>query len=202
MREPRSRTSLVPPYYGDYVPKLFTAADLEELPSHLPSGDVRYELHHGRLITLPMLDWQHSTAATEIVVSLDVQGEHRGFGKARSACAVILERNPDHVLVPDALFVANRRLPVRLSPEDYLETMPDLVVEVRSLNETFAMLERRKADYLKAGVDKVWIVDPVERIVVEYREGAEPLVYRENDTLGLEDIIPGFALPVCRVMKS
>jgi Uma2 family endonuclease len=34
-------------------PKLFTIADLDLLPSELPSGPVRYELHHGRLITMP-----------------------------------------------------------------------------------------------------------------------------------------------------
>src|SRR5947209_397478 len=111
--------------------RLFTAADLAVLPSDLPSGPVLYELHHGRLVTLPPHDDAHGAVVSNFAAALS-QEERRGLGKARcGGTGVVLRRGPDHVFSADALFLANRSLPIRRSPEGYLETVPDLVVEVR-----------------------------------------------------------------------
>ena len=181
----------------DYHPRLFTVADLAEMPSDLPSGPARYELYHGRLITLPALDEVHGAVVSNLACELAIQGERKGHGKARcGGVGVILQRNPDHVFVADVLFVGNGRLPIRRSPEDYLETIPELVVEVRSKKDTRAALGRKAEDYLRAGAVVVWVVDPMKREVAEYREGGAVRIYAETDTLTVEDIIPGFACEV------
>src|SRR5689334_22117731 len=112
-----------------YQPKLFTAADLELLPTELPSGPVLYEIHHGRLVTMcPPGDF-HGAVENKIASALYTQGEEKGHGKARCGeVTIIIARNPDHVLLADALFVTNVRLPIRRSPEGYLETIPELIV--------------------------------------------------------------------------
>jgi Uma2 family endonuclease len=192
---PESMASVSP--LPDYVPKLFTAADLAILPSELPSGPVLYELDNGRLITLPPHDDSHGAVEGNFAAALLIQGEYRGLGKARcGGVGVILWRNPDRVVGTDALFIANRSLPIRRSPEDYLETIPDLVVEVRSKNDSQPALQRKAEDYLAAGVTVVWVPDPAARTVTEHRSGAEPRVYFEDDTLTVEDVIPGFQLRV------
>jgi Uma2 family endonuclease len=186
----------VPPLPIDYEPKLFTAADLAQMPSDLPSGSVRYELHHGRLITMPPAGEFHGSIELKIGGALLYLGEYKGHGKASSGeVGVIIARNPDHVFGADAVFVSNKRLPIRRSPEGYLETIPDLIVEV-SKNETLAALQRKADDYLRAGVVVVWVVDPIHRNVVEYRQGLPAKTYAETDMLTVEDIIPGFAFPV------
>src|SRR3954451_21499362 len=96
---------LVPPFEGDYVPRLFTAADLAAMPSELPSGPVRYELHHGRLITMPPPGDVHGAVDSNMICALKSQGEHRKFGKTRSEVGVLLARNPDHLMGPDAAFI-------------------------------------------------------------------------------------------------
>ncbi len=107
------------------VPRLFTVADVAVLPSDLPSGPVCYELHHGRLITMPPPGDQHGAVESNVGAALKVQGEWRGLGKARSGdVGIILARGPDHLLGADAVFVANRSLPIRRSREGYLETIP------------------------------------------------------------------------------
>src|SRR3954447_6981745 len=144
-----------------YVPKLFTAADLAVLPSELPSGSVRYELHDGRLVTLPPHDNVHGAVEGNLVAALKTQGEFRGLGKARCGdVGIILRRNPDRVVGADAVFIANRSLPIVRSPEGYLETIPDLVVEVRSKNDSQPAVERKVEDYLTAGVGPLWVSDP------------------------------------------
>jgi Uma2 family endonuclease len=192
----------VPPVWLDYEPKLLTAADLAVLPAELPSGPVRYELHHGRVITMPPPGDVHGAVDGNIIAALKTQGELRGLGRARSEVGVIVSREPDHVLAPDAAFISNSRLPLRRSPEGYLLTIPDLIVEVRSKNETHAALQRKAQDYLGAGAVVVWVVDPISRNVVEYRTGAEPRTYAETDTLTVEDVVPGFALPVSVALQE
>jgi Uma2 family endonuclease len=56
----------------DCVPKLFTVADLAVLPSELPSGTVRYELHHGRLITMPPPGNTHGAVEGNLITALKV----------------------------------------------------------------------------------------------------------------------------------
>jgi len=173
--------------------RLFTAADLAEMPDELPSGPVKYELDNGRLVTMPPTGADHGDAQLRIGSALLALGDLRG-GAAFVETGVILWRNPDRVVGPDVSFVSKASLPVRLSPEGYLETIPDLVVEVVSKNDTRPFLQRKVDDYLKAGVRAVWVVDPATCKVAEHRPHAEVREFGRADTLTLDDIIPGFAL--------
>ncbi len=202
MSNPASPAGLAHLYQG-YEPKLLTAADLAALPSELPSGTVRYELHHGVLVTMPPPGDIHGALESNLSYHLKGQGELRGHGKARSGdVGIVLARNPDHVHGADAVFVTNARLPIRRSPEGYLETIPELIAEVRSKNDTLAALERKAQDYLQAGAVVVWIVDPINRNVVEYRQSVPPRTYAEDDTLTVPDLIPGFALLVREALQE
>jgi Uma2 family endonuclease len=182
--------------------KLLTAADLAALPSRLPSGDVRYELHHGVLITMPPPGDVHGAVESNLVYHLKGQGELRGHGKARGEVGIVLARNPDHVFGADSVFITNARLPLRRSPEGYLETIPELVVEVRSTNDTLAALQRKAQDYLQAGGVVVWVVDPINRNVVEYRQGGASRTFAEDDMLTVPDLIPGFAVLVREALQE
>ncbi len=185
-----------------YDPKLLTVADLAVLPSDLPSGSVRYELHRGVLIIMAPPGNIHGAFQLNVGTELKIQGERRGHGKARSEVGVVLGRNPDVVYGPDAVFITNARLPIRESPEGYLETIPELIAEVRSKNDTLAALERKALDYLQAGAVVVWVVDPINRNVVEYRQGVAPGTFGEEDTLTLPDLIPDFALLVGVILEA
>jgi Uma2 family endonuclease len=187
----------------EYAPKLFTIADVAELPSELPSGAVLYELDNGRLITMPPPGYVHGNVEGNLIAALKNQGEYRGLGKACSGdVGIILWRNPDRLVGADAVFIANPSLPIRLSSEGYLETIPDLAVEVRSKNDTQPAVQRKVDDYLVAGVRVVWVVDPAARTVTAYRRDVEPQVYGEEDTLTVDDIIPGFQLLVRDALRE
>lgn len=177
--------------------RLLTAADLAELPSELPSGTVRYELDDGRLVVMAPPGDEHGAVELAIAAALRVQGQDRGHGKARCGeVGIVLRRNPDRVVGADAVFIASGSLPLRLSPEGYLETIPDLVVEVVSKGDTQPRLRRKVAEYLAAGVRMVWVADPGRRWVTVHRPGREPEVLGEDQELTAEEIIPGFRLSV------
>ncbi len=139
----------------------------------------------------------HGAVEGNFIAALKTQGEFKGFGKARCGeVGIVLWRNPDRVVGADAAFIATASLPIRRTSEGYLETIPDLVVEVRSPNDTGPEIQRKVDDYLIAGVKVVWVVDPINRQVTEHRPGQPHSVFGENDTLAVPDIIPGFQLSV------
>jgi Uma2 family endonuclease len=182
--------------------RLLTAADLAALPSELPSGTVLYELDYGRLVTMPPPGDIHSAADGKVYYHLYAQGESRGLGKARTEVGIVLARNPDRIVGADAAFIANASLPIRRSAEGYLETIPELVVEVRSKNDTLPEVQRKVEEYLAAGVRVAWVADPDARTITAHRRGQEPQVFTETDTLTIEDVIPGFKLLVADVFKE
>lgn len=197
--------SIVSPSQLEVEPpgRLLTAADLAALPAELPSGPALYELDNGRLIVMPPPGDLHGAVENNIAADLKVQGERRGHGKARCGeVGVILWRDPDRVVGADAVFIANRSLPLRVSPEGYLETIPDLVVEVRSKNDSLPALQRKVADSLTAGVRVVWVADPLQRNVTAYRRDREPEVFAEAGTITLEELIPGFHMRVRDVFQE
>ena len=171
---------------------IFTAADLAELPAELPTGPVRYELDNGRLITMSPPAFGHGRLEAKIAARFYEAGDLRGFGKVCCGeTGVVLWRDPDRVVGVDVAFIAAASLPVRLSPEGYLETIPQLIVEIVSKNDSAPSVLRKVEDYLQAGVVAVWIVDPFAQPVTEHRRGVPPKVFTAADTLAVEDIIPG-----------
>src|SRR4029079_18706181 len=112
---------------------------------------------------------------------------------------IVLWRNPDRVVGADVVFIAKESLPLKVSDEGYLETIPDIVVEVVSKNDTKAYIDRKIADYLKVGAKQVWIADPEKRTLTVHQSDAKPRVLSESDTLTLQEIIPGFSLKIADV---
>jgi Uma2 family endonuclease len=185
-----------------FVERLFTAADLAAMPEELPSGLVKYELDNGRLVTMAPPSEPHSNSQALITAILVTQGELRGHGKAYSEVGVVLWKTPIRVVGPDAAFVKHSSLPVKTSSEGYLETIPELVVEVRSKNDSKPYVARKVADYLAAGVQLVWVIDPEEKSVVEHRPNAAAQTFTSADVLICDDIIPDFELPVSNLFRS
>lgn len=176
--------------------RLLTIADVAALPSHLPTGDVDYELDDGRLVIMAPPGGIHGSGQVRIGGQLYLQGELRKLGRAFAEVGIILRRNPDRLVGADAAFIAAHRLPFRLSPEGYLETLPDLAVEIRSKNDTWAELRDKVAEYLAAGVLVVWVLDPARRTVTEFRAGQAEREWLATDMLTIPDVIPGFQVLV------
>ena len=132
-----------------YIPepkfeRLLTAADLAALPAELPSGPVLYELDNGRLIIMPPPGGEHGSTENKFSGYFFMHGEMRGLGKALCGdVGIVLWRDPDRVVGADAVFVANRSLPIRYAKEGYLETIPDLIVEVMSKNDSWKKMRKK-----------------------------------------------------------
>jgi Uma2 family endonuclease len=138
-----------------------TAADVARLPRTLATTDVDYELHDGRLVVMAPPGFIHALRQNRFGSALRQHGELPGHGLAVAEVGILLRRNPDHLLGADAAFLTTAQLPPRLSPEGYLLTIPQLIVEIRSKTNTQAELDAKVRDYLAAGAVLVWVADPV-----------------------------------------
>ena len=181
--------------------RLFTIDDVQKLPPSLPSGDVDYELDNGRLIIVSPPGRMHSKIQTRISVFLS-RAEEAGLGEAFTEIGIVLWRDPDRLVGADAAFVARNKCPPRETQEGYLETIPNLVVEIRSKDDTVAELKRKANDYLKAGVTIVWLIDPIANNATVLRAKCEPVVLAHDGLLGEPDILPGYELRLADLLKD
>ncbi len=98
---------------------------------------------------------------------------------------------------PDVAFISYERQP-RLPNQGYNPNPPELVVEVISdpdNAEEQRTLRLKLSSYLASQV-VVWIVNPKTRRVEIHRHGEPASEFDESGVLTVEDILPGFKLPV------
>jgi Uma2 family endonuclease len=80
-----------------------------------------------------------------------------------------------------------------------LEVIPDLVIEILSKHDTVEAISDKIDDWLGAGVQMLWIVDPFRRTVTIYQPGHDPTLLGEHGILEGDPIIAGFRCPVAEI---
>ncbi len=107
---------------------------------------------------------------------------------------------PALVRGPDVAFVSWQRLPNGRLPEgDYPAIVPELVVEVISQGNTRAEMARRRREYFHAGVQLIWMVDPLRRTVAVYTSINDVTVVFEEQSLSGGAVLPGLTIPLPEV---
>lgn len=144
----------------------------------------------------------HGRGQARICTFLLAQGEQPGHGQAFAKVGVLLRRNPDHLLGADAAFLTNAQLPPQLSPEGFLLTIPQLVVEIRSKNNTPHEMDAKVREYLAAGAVIVWIADPDARTITVHCGNQPSTTFSATDTLTANPVIPGFAVLVADLLPA
>src|SRR5581483_3694340 len=157
---------------------------------------------NGRLVVMSPPSYDNAKTEMRLGAMLYAQGETRGFGEVSGGEApILLWRNPDRLVAADVAFICTNKLPARKSPQGYLETIPDLVAEIVSKNDSRPYMQRKAEDYLRAGVRVVWTVDPAKRVVTEYRANTETMTYSHSDILRAEDVISGLQVPLAELFR-
>jgi Uma2 family endonuclease len=100
--------------------------------------------------------------------------------------------DPQRVRRPDVSFVRFDRLPRGQPSKGHELVTPDLAVEVVSPNDRAEEIEIKVGEYLRAGVQLVWIVHPDARTVQVYRPDGSSQRLGASEELSGENILPGF----------
>jgi Uma2 family endonuclease len=158
----------------------------------LAQEEKHLELVDGKAVPKMAPKYFHVTVQRVLERVLEEWGS--GRGRAEREWAVILRRNDqDWVPVPDLCYVSFERL-----PEEWMENVacpvaPELVVEVVSPGQSFGALTAKAADYLLAGVLRVWLVDPQGRSFTVFYPDRPPITLTGEQAL-TDALLPGLTL--------
>lgn len=182
---------------------------LDRIRFHPPPGSATVEdvvnIHdrEGRLCELvegvlveKVMGFNESNLACLIATILNAFVIPRNLGIVTGADGT-MEILADLVRIPDVAFTSWGRLPGRVRPRDPVpQVAPDLAVEVLSRSNTAAEMRVKRADYVQAGVQLVWMVDPDARTVEVWTSPTQGVTLNSQDTLDGSNVLPGFSLPL------
>jgi Uma2 family endonuclease len=167
------------------------------------SNQQPFELINGeRIPKLPNV-YGHDELSDRLYEALAAYSSVGNGGKAHMEVAFILPDTYDSDWVtgsriPDVMFfVGNRLANYKAENPEYrtrpLSIVPDLVIEVVSLNDKVVELDKKIDLYLSDGVRLIWVFNPQSRKVTVHAPDLEnPVVLK--DTLDGGDVLPGFTL--------
>ncbi|HYH08429.1 MAG TPA: Uma2 family endonuclease [Thermoanaerobaculia bacterium] len=160
----------------------------------LPDDGWRYELVRGELRKMSPSGARHSAMGMRIGAKLTAYVLDRKLGEVYGADGGFrLSRKPDTVLAADVAFVRAERF---VDTPKFFDGPPDLAIEVVSPNDTDTEIAEKTLEWLRGGTRVVVIVDPRTHSVHVHRESG---AIRVNDVLEIEDVVPGWRLPLAEL---
>jgi Uma2 family endonuclease len=154
------------------------------LDAFLASADAsdRTELIHGQAV--PKMSPKRFHAKTQKALLKILDGWAEGRGHFYPEWSVVLTRQGEPwVPIPDLMFVSFDRLPADWDEDAPSPVPPDLAIEIISPDQTFGTMVAKATDYLVAGVDRVWIVDPRAESITVFYPDAPPQTYMRDEVI-------------------
>jgi Uma2 family endonuclease len=180
------------------APALLTAEEYAERP------DPGYpeELVRGKIVPMPQPEPRHGQICSRAVRILGTQAEDRDLGHMLSNdTGVITERGPDTVRGADVSFYSFAGVPKGPLPNRYLETPPDLIVEVHSPDDRWPTVLAKVAEYLNAGTTVVIVLDEQRRQAPVYRADGTTRILSADETLAIPELLSDFEVRVGRFFE-
>ncbi|QFS43143.1 Uma2 family endonuclease [Nostoc sphaeroides] len=177
----------------------FTITDLEQLQSEHPEWQM--ELVEGKIIVSPPSDYESEEIGARLSTFLNIWVMPHKLGRVTGSGAGFIlpnieeddleKRNPRS---PDVSFVRADRL--KKTKRDFVELVPDLMVEIKSKSDRIKPLEEKIQLFLQLGSIVGILIDPDKLTVTVYRINQAPVVLQNGDMLTLPDLLPGWELAI------
>ncbi len=159
------------------------------------------ELERGEVIHLSAGGLAHSRCTGNAYFLLEQWSRQTGLGRAFTGeTGLITEHDPDTVRGADVAYFSYQRLPTERRPPGFSTVPADLVVEVVGKGQGWDRLVEKAREYLRMGVDRVWILDPQRRTMHVVQGEAEPMPVQ--DEVRDEAILPGFRCHVAEFFRD
>jgi Uma2 family endonuclease len=160
------------------------------------------ELVQGRIVSMPPPDRRHGYVCLRAGWILLGFVEEHDLGRVMSNdSGVITERNPDTVRGADVAYYSYARLPRGPLPTGYGPEVPELVVEVCSASDRWIDIHEKVAEYLRAGVLVVLVLDPRPQTAHVFSGDDAPKMLGIEDELVVPEILEGFRVRVGRFFE-
>jgi Uma2 family endonuclease len=160
------------------------------------ASDITYELIKGEAIPKMSPKYFHSRVTLRLSRILeDCLGTNGRVGVEWA-----FDLAEDSTPVPDLIYVSFKRLPIEWNENLACPVPPNLVVEIISPRQSFGQMAAKAQDYLLAGVQQVWIIDPpVQSLTILYPDQA-PKTFLDKAILPA-DFLPGKTVNVDQLFR-
>lgn len=176
-----------------------TITDLEQLQTEHPEWQM--ELIEGNIIVMGPSDYESEEIGGRLITFLNNWVMPRKLGRVTGSSAGFIlpsieedDSEKRNLRAPDVSFVLANRL--KKTKRDFVEMVPDLMVEVKSKSDRIKPLEEKIQLFLQLGSTVGMLIDPDKLTVIVYRPSQTPVLLQNGDTLTLPDLLPGWELPV------
>jgi Uma2 family endonuclease len=160
------------------------------------------ELVQGRVVAMSVPDRRHGYVCgrADRIFGNFVDAQEIG----RVICndsGVITERDPDTVRGADVAYYSYSRLPKGTLPTGYGPEVPELIVEVCSVNDRWRVILEKVTEYLNAGALFAAVLDPEYQIAHVFSSDDPPRALGAEEEMVFPGILEGFSVRVGRFFE-
>lgn len=149
----------------------------------------------GELIIMSPVGGESGNREAELIIELGIWNRQTGLGYTFSSSTIFkLPNGGDRS--PDAAWIARERWEALLPEQQrkFPPIAPDFVIELRSATDSLETLRGKMREYLDAGVQLAWLINPQQQQAEIYRPGEEVELRDLPAELSGENLLPGFRL--------
>jgi Uma2 family endonuclease len=174
--------------------------EVAEIPD-VPDG---YELVDGELTEIAPMSFYAVEVANVVADAIRLHEPSMRRGRLRMGDQCYFVPTPEDltkVRKPDLVYVTFETWPVGMPLPFYgnaIALVPELVVEVVSPTDDADDVISKARQYLKAGVQSVWVIYPGAREIHCFHANTLR-VFTDESTLEGDPVLPGFTLPVASI---
>ncbi|GAA6615312.1 Uma2 family endonuclease [Scytonema sp. NUACC26] len=176
-----------------------TITDLEQLQQEHP--DWQMELVDGNIIVMEPSDYESDEISIRFAAKLWNWVDPRRLGRVTGSSAGFIlphlttnNTTKRNLRAPDVSFVLAHRL--KRTQRDFVELVPDLMVEVKSKTAQIDKLEEKIKMFLRLGTVIGILIDPDQLTLTVYQLNQEPKVLQDGEVLLLPELLPGWELAI------
>ncbi|HIE30621.1 TPA: Uma2 family endonuclease [Candidatus Poribacteria bacterium] len=172
-------------------------AEAITLEDFLANDYESYEYVKGELVPMSIPTMIHGEVSSNIVILL---GNHvRQYQLGRIYTAETTFQIGESGRKPDVAFVSQERLPENRHQASPIP--PDLAIEVVSPSDKIYDVQEKALEYLDAGTQMVWVIEPIAKTVTVYRSQSDIKILTLNDILTGEEVVEGFQCAVAEIFE-
>jgi Uma2 family endonuclease len=153
----------------------------------------------GKLIIMSPVGGESGNREADLIADLVIWNRQTDLGVTFSSSTIFkLPNGADRS--PDAAWIRRERWEA-LTPEQrrkFPPIAPDFVIELRSATDDLETLRQKMQEYMDAGVQLGWLINPQQQQVEIYRSGQEVEVQNLPTELSGDRVLPGFSLTLSR----